>query len=388
MAQFFKTILAGIIGIGSLLGIGHKGTETRPIVPPTTPPIEEHQEIQITASTTDRGKKVENSHATSTVRIAATKKGSAVLTDVDLLVLADNKYGNGDVPLGDYKYVTDAPKQGYVYLCNVRKDNPGSMVEGPWIHGNTWSWKEKVSVDGSVSWPDASFTNILGDSTRTLTTKALPINHTTGVYPVASTDDAHAYDPNPNTISAQNITKILPANPVYSDTPYCMGGEVGIMLTGVPLFNAFDAGLRDAPAHELQDSCNGHPQGSGEYHYHSDSACFKDDTVKTVVGYAYDGFPITGSKVADNKYLTTEDLDVCHGITSEVVIDGQKKVTYHYVLTKDFPYSASCFRGKPITSPMSLSPMGGGQQGQTGQGNTPSGMQGQMPPPGFPPPRF
>ncbi len=127
-----------------------------------------------------------------------------------------------------------------------------------------------------------------------------------------------------------------------------MGMEAGIMLTGVPLFNGFDAGLRDAAAHELQDHCNGHPQKSGQYHYHSLSACLKDVSVKTVLGYALDGFPITGPMVANGKYLTTDDLDECHGITSEIVLDGQKTVSYHYVMTQDFPYSVSCFRAQPV----------------------------------------
>jgi hypothetical protein len=384
---FLKTVLAGLLGLGAILGFGHPRA-TPPVSTTSAPIVEEHGAEVITPTTTQSRADVTLPPQAENKKTTATTTVKEALTDAQLLALADDKYVNNDVPLGDDRYVTDAAKKGYVYLCNVRKDNPGSMVNGPWIHGTSWSWKEKVSVDGSVSWPAASFNNILGNSTRTLITKALPIDHTTGVYPVASTDDASKYDPNPNTISAQNITKILPANPTYSETPYCMGGEVGIMLSGVPLFNAFDAGLRDAPAHELQDSCSGHPQGSGEYHYHSESACFKDKSVKKVLGYAYDGFPITGAKVAENKYLTTEDLDICHGIISEVEMDGAKKVTYHYVMTKDFPYSASCFRGKPISSPMSMTPPSGGQQ----QTQTPSGMQqGMMPPPpggNPPPPRY
>jgi hypothetical protein len=54
-----------------------------------------------------------------------------------------------------------------------------------------------------------------------------------------------------------------------------MGGEAGIMLTGVPLLNGFDAGMRDAAAHEVQDTCSGHPQREGQYHYHSLSPCIK-----------------------------------------------------------------------------------------------------------------
>lgn len=276
--------------------------------------------------------------------------------------MADNKYADGSVPLGDYKYVTDAAKKGYIYLCNVHQDNPGSMVNGPWISGDTWNFLKKVTVDGAVSWPNAVFSNVISGAYRVLTGNDLPISHTTGVFPVASSDDAHAYDPNPNTISAQSLKESLPASPAYSSTPYCMGGEVGIMLSGVALFNAFDAGLRDAPAHELQDSCDGHPQGSGEYHYHSLPSCLKDTSDTTVLGFAFDGFPITGPVVAPGKYLTTEDLDVCHGLTSEIMLDGKQVTTYHYVMTQDFPYSASCFRGKPATY-MSLAPQAPRQGG-------------------------
>lgn len=319
----------------------------------------------------------------TTVSVVIPGKGAGItkqttLTNAKLLELADSLYRDGQVPLGDYRYSTSAAKKGYVYLCNARKDNPGSAVNGPWIKGVTWNYKQKVEISGSVSWPQASFTNTVSGTTRTLTGNALPLTHTTGVFPVAKSDAAAAYDPNPNTISAQTISQKLPTNPVYSEIPYCMGGEVGIMLTGVPLFNAFDAGLRDAPAHELQDSCEGHPQGTGEYHYHSLSSCFKDTGVQTVLGYAYDGFPITGGKVAEGKYLTTDDLDECHGITSDVIIDGKKKTTYHYVMTVDFPYSAGCFRAKPVTTGPSVgAPTNRPQPNQTTTRPTaPQGAQG------------
>lgn len=279
--------------------------------------------------------------------------------DAALLALADNKYADGSVPLGDYKYVTGAAKKGYIYLCNVRKDNPGSMVNGPWMHGDTWNILEKVSAVGEVAWPNAQFSNLITGGNRVLAGNGLPTSHTTGIFPVSRATEAGKYDPNPNTISAQTLKDTLPANPTYSDTPYCMGGEVGVMLTGVPLYNGFDAGLRDAAAHEIQDTCEGHPQGDGQYHYHSLSSCFKDISVRTVLGYALDGFPITGPMVAADKYLTTEDLDECHGITSEVVVDGAVKTTYHYVMTQDFPYSVSCFRGKPTRTGPSNPPAQG-----------------------------
>jgi hypothetical protein len=310
--------------------------------------------------------------ASTSSTVTVTSKNSNALSNAQLLSIASNAFADGSVPLGDYHYVTDAPKKGYVYLCNVHKDNPGSMVDGPWMHGSTWNYLQKVSVNGAVEWPNAEFSDYISGLWHIFTGNGLPVGYPTGVFPVASTDDAAQYDKNPNTISAQTLSQKLPANPTYSDTPYCMGGEVGVMEDGVPLFNAFDAGLRDAPAHELQDSCDGHPQGSGEYHYHSLSNCFKDIMVTTVLGYALDGFPITGPEVAPGKFLTTNDLDVCHGITSDVTINGKTVSTYHYVMTRDFPYSASCFRGKPVFLQVIAGAGPQGQQSQSPGANLPS----------------
>jgi hypothetical protein len=130
-----------------------------------------------------------------------------------------------------------------------------------------------------------------------------------------------------------------------------MGGEVGVMLTGVALFNGFDAGARDAGAWEVQDSCSGHPQMEGEYHYHTLSSCIHTVSVHAVIGFALDGFPITGPQVSNGNVLTTRDLDACHGITSAISLNGRTITTYHYVMTQDFPYSVSCFRGTATAPP-------------------------------------
>ncbi len=112
-----------------------------------------------------------------------------------------------------------------------------------------------------------------------------------------------------------------------------------------------DAQQRDATAHEVQDSCNGHPQSQDVYHYHYLSKCFKDINETHILGYAVDGFPITGPEVAPGKYLSSSNLDACHGITSQIIgPNGKAYTTYHYVLTYDFPYSISCFHGTPVSN--------------------------------------
>ena len=101
-----------------------------------------------------------------------------------------------------------------------------------------------------------------------------------------------------------------------------------------------------------------------------------------VIGYALDGFPITGPRVGDNNILTTSDLDVCHGITSTITLDGKKVTMYHYVMTQDFPYSVSCFRAKAIQPPGLQAGAGSGTSAfPPANPGTPLPAQGTPPPP-------
>jgi hypothetical protein len=268
-----------------------------------------------------------------------------------------NKYKNGLLPVGDGMYNTNKAKVGYIDACapyakNLTSDTGGGAeARGPWFtnYNKQYDINKKAHVLGSVTWT-AKFSNTVNGEVRAISTNGFP-NHTTGTFPIASNDPAYVYDRNPNSIKTQDLTYGLNANPAYNATPTCMGGQSGVMLTGVPLFNAFDAGGRDAGAWEVQDDCGGHPEKNGEYHYHTLSSCIKNISIHNVIGYALDGFPITGPSIAEGNILTTSDLDECHGLTSQYMIDGKTVTGYHYVMTQDFPYSVSCFRGKAIDPP-------------------------------------
>ena len=130
-------------------------------------------------------------------------------------------------------------------------------------------------------------------------------------------------------------------------------GIIAISTTGVPIFNGFDAGGRDAVANEIQDVCDGHPDISGTYHYHSGSSCILDsskgETHSDLVAYAIDGFGLYGKYGENGKLLFTKDLDECHGHTHIILWDGKTKEMYHYHSSPDFPYTISCFRGTKST---------------------------------------
>lgn len=250
------------------------------------------------------------------------------------------------LPLGNQKTST-APKAGSLWSCqqSFNPNAPGAQSAGPWIHGDTWDMTEKIAVAGSVSHDAVFKVTTKGDRT-TVTGNGLP--SVSGTFPVAAGDPAAQYDRNPNAIASQTISVSVTASPARAASATCVGGEVGVTTKGIPIFDAFDAGGRDAVANEVQDACGGHPQERGQYHFHGLSACAKRSGLW---GYALDGFGIYGPKTASGTTLSTGDLDACHGIVSSVKWHGRWRRMYHYVATDDFPYTVGCFRGTATAAP-------------------------------------
>ena len=189
------------------------------------------------------------------------------------------------------------------------------------------------------------------NGSRVIKTNDLPTDHTTGTFPVAGSDPAFAYDRNPNSIAAQPVTWALPANPAPASAPSCTsGGPIGVLEDGVLLYNALDGEGRDAGAHEVLDSCDEHPQMNNELHHHSIPSCIlaKATGSSTLVGYALDGYGIYVERDSSGRLLTNTDLDACHGRSSTVLWNGEKRTIYHYVATLEYPYTLGCFHGTPI----------------------------------------
>lgn len=268
---------------------------------------------------------------------------------------AINPVNPAALPLGDGN-VSTAPKVGFVDSCITNFPATGvASAIGPWINtsAKTWDSVTKVAVAGSVSWPTAYFTSSTSGTSRMITTNDLPKGHTSGTFPIATSDPAHQYDGNPNTIKAQPTMWMLPANPTAVSTPGCTnGGPVGILTDGVFLYNALDGEGRDAGAHEVLDSYQGHPDQSGTYHHHVIPTFLigtsTDKNMSTLIGYATDGYGIYVERDANGNLLTDANLDACHGRTSDVIWNGKVTDMYHYDATLEYPYSVGCFHGTPI----------------------------------------
>jgi hypothetical protein len=255
------------------------------------------------------------------------------------------------LPLGDSKVSTTTATRGGLFACSAGRPNgQGAQVAGPWIDtaAGTWDSTRKVRVQGAVSWPSADYRETVTAAGRVLVTNDLPVKIQSGTFPIATNDPAYAYDRNPNSIKTQSFTVTLPMSPKVTATPTCLSmGAIGMLRNGVVLFASLDERNRDAVAYETQDLCDGHPQQSGAYHYHDIPSCLRDAAVgsSTVVGFAYDGFPIVVERDAAGRLPTNADLDECHGRTSPVALDGAVVTTYHYAATLEFPYMIGCRRG-------------------------------------------
>lgn len=260
------------------------------------------------------------------------------------------------IPLGDGRAVGE-PTLGSLYSCRTEFTPRGPANGGPWIDyaNGTWDLTSKAQVPGSTTWPQAQYSETVTGDTRRISTDNLPIEDVTGDFPISPTSPVHEYDRNPNMVSPHVVDLSLPADPTHAASPSCVGmGAVGVLLSGVYLYNAVDAAGGDAVAHETQDVCDGHPDGQDFYHYHDIPRCLLDATptsASTLVGYALDGYGIYVERDSNGDLPTNAELDDCHGRVSTVSWNGEEQDVYHYSATREFPFTIGCYRGTPVPVP-------------------------------------
>jgi hypothetical protein len=166
-----------------------------------------------------------------------------------------------------------------------------------------------------------------------------------------TTFGGYTFKKNPNSIEAQTLTFKIPINPkeatTHSPTPL---GPIGISLNGVPFYNQY-AGPNQPLTTEIVsfDQYWGHPQQSGQYHYHVEPLYLTTvkATKSSLLGFLLDGFPVYGPE--ENGVMVTNDmLDEYHGHFSAT--SDYPNGIYHYHITSTDPYiNGSAFYGTPGT---------------------------------------
>ncbi len=162
-------------------------------------------------------------------------------------------------------------------------------------------------------------------------------NHKTATYPNAN---------NPNSILKQNYKFKIPLKPRIAERPAPLPmGPIGVAINGIPFYNPYNREGHNAvegPFAEVFDSCCGHPDPRGRYHYHTYPVCVKSpfrDVAgqhSPLIGYAFDGYAVYGPNDTDGK--PPANLDDCNG-------HEDRERGYHYHVTAKFPYILGAYRG-------------------------------------------
>jgi hypothetical protein len=150
---------------------------------------------------------------------------------------------------------------------------------------------------------------------------------------------------NPNRIAAQSLVLRVPVTPTSatpSDTPM---GPMGIAINGVALFNQYAAGRSPLTGEIISfDRYNGHPQQSGQYHYHLEPLWLTSrDGQAALIGVLLDGYPVYGPRETGG--TLPSGLDTCNGHTHAT--PDFPAGSYHYHVTTSVPYISGCFAGVP-----------------------------------------
>ena len=152
------------------------------------------------------------------------------------------------------------------------------------------------------------------------------------------------------------MTVLLPLSPVKADQATSLGtvAKVGLALDGVPIFADAPSVLQTGHMPAL-DTCGGHIDPGGWYHWHAtstdinsvfehehvDASCALEQKADALFAYAFDGYLIYGSVDSDGKIPT--DLDACNGHTGATLENPEG--IYHYHASTEFPNLPSCLSG-------------------------------------------
>jgi len=117
------------------------------------------------------------------------------------------------------------------------------------------------------------------------------------------------------------------------------------------------------------DVCGGHAGRGDDYHYHARPICMIERMANAdanpIIGWAFDGFPIYGDTNPDGSVIAAGELDLCNGQPDDTF-------GYRYHSSTDAPYIVQCLMGVvadvdslPRVRP--LSPAEGGRGPEAGQ---------------------
>jgi hypothetical protein len=212
--------------------------------------------------------------------------------------------------------------------CKKDDPSPSSSTSVPTVFSTKFSSTVTITMDGE---------NIVLKSNGVPNHKSPYFAKTDGRYEAYNGTNT-SFAINPNSIKEQSLVFKIPSSPKEASNKTSTSlGPIGISVNGVPLYNQY-AGPNQPLAGEINsfDQYNGHPQQTGQYHYHVEPLYITATTSKSgLVGFLLDGFPVYGP-TENGKTVASADLDTYHGHSTTTA--EYPSGIYHYHTTSDSPY--------------------------------------------------
>lgn len=237
------------------------------------------------------------------------------------------------------------------------KYKPDSIAGGPYCPatladtGGIWNWDGQSPGLYRI---DAPFLRMLNDQGFRFYDSDGKVHVTTSIN--GSRPEFDNTCMNLNADKAVEMTILLPMTPQMAGEAASLGtvAKVGIALNGVPIF-ADAPSVLDTGHMPALDTCGGHIDPGGWYHWHAtatdinglfeaknvDANCALQQSSSAQFAYAFDGYGMYGSTDLDGKVPT--DLDECYGHTGAT--EANPEGEYHYHATANFPNLPVCLKG-------------------------------------------
>jgi len=229
-----------------------------------------------------------------------------------------------------------------IYACSSTSSDDNVIIDDPDSVATTdYDITPILSLFDGVSAVSYS----VNGNTVTFTTTNLP-NHSSPYWPTtnalyeAYNGTNTSFNLNPNQISTQNITFTIPLNPASATNKQSTSlGPIGISRNGVVFYNQYAGPNNQALTNEINsfDQWLGHPQNSGQYHYHIEPTYLTGQYGNSAfLGLLADGFPVYGP-MENGSTITNADLDAYHGHTSATA-EFPNGIYHYHVTPNEDPY--------------------------------------------------
>ncbi|MBQ4862768.1 Ig-like domain-containing protein [Pseudoalteromonas sp. MMG013] len=157
-------------------------------------------------------------------------------------------------------------------------------------------------------------------------------------------------------VPATNYAAPIKLLPQRASKLTTMDAALGVAVNGVPIYDYSSAGELDVYNYDPSkdtvvtgqlDNCGGHAGRGDDYHYHTAPTCMMNSIVgitdQTIIGWAYDGYPLYGHNNPDGSVISSGTLDVCNGQNDE-------SFGYRYHTSIQPPYIFQCLVGEINTN--------------------------------------